>query len=214
MPERPNAVILYGDGDTRDNYKNLIGGLEDMGVNVLHLNMDWRVDYQNPNKFGSRYWAKQVHEQVGDKPVNILIGHSYGALTVFQYAADLVESGKPPEQIVFLSRSACAAEDLEGDEKDDKAVKKYMDKYDGEIPAGLLAVKIRPLAARIRKGVKSDQISVLVGEREPSTMQRAAKKTAELFGISEPIVVEESDHDMDQYPIYVARTLQEVKRRL
>lgn len=214
MPEKPNAVIVYGNGDTRDNYKNLIGGLEDMGVNVLHLNTDWRVDHQNPDKFGPRYWAKQVHEQVGDKPVNILIGHSYGALTVFQYAADLVENGKPPEQIIFLSRSACAAEDLEGDERDDEAVKKYKNKYDGEIPAGLLTFKIRPLAAIIRKGMKSDQISVLVGEREPSTMQRAAEKTAELFCISKPIVVEESDHDMDRYPIYVAKTLQEVKRRL
>lgn len=213
MPEKPNAVIIYGNGDTRDNYKNLIGGLEKMDVNVLPLTMDWTVDLHNPDKSGPRYWAKQVHEQVGDKSVNILIGHSYGALTVFQYAANLVENGKPPEQIIFLSRSPYAAEDLEGDEKDDEVVKVCKDKY-GEIPAGFLAVKIKPLAAKISSAVGSDQISVLVGEKEPSTMQRAAQKTAELFDISKQIVVKGAEHDMDNYPLYVAKTLQEVKKRL
>jgi hypothetical protein len=213
MPEKFNAVLLYGNGDQYSDYRQLIGGLETLGFRMPNYFMDWSVNLDDPTKFGPRSWAGQTHKKTGNTRFQVIIGHSYGGPSAIQYAADQIERGNPPDQLLVCSPAACHVESLRHQDVSDEV----RGRHKGVVPAGFQEYSLQPAVDIVRGAMRPEQIDVFIGEEEleePSYMGRNAEEVAGFLGLPGATVIPGAGHNIDEYDIYVSTIIEKVAVRL
>jgi predicted alpha/beta hydrolase family esterase len=141
--------------------------LERKGYEVIGCKPNWEEGTHSD-------WLKDLFPEIGDKEIDLVIGHSYGAMLAFALAVH-----KPVKRLILCSLSPWFAEDL------DSLTDEWKQATSVEMTQDLVKNFVFNEMFELVKN-NSDDIYLLIGKDEPSQIYNRfndAKKKLEAEGV-------------------------------